>query len=344
MYDYIIVGGGLAGTMLGYLMQRNGYNVIILEKQTILEKNKLCGGIITSKTYSFLCNYFSQTDIDNLIKNYTNKLQVHFENSNVCVDNVNLRFVKRQDLDNYVLRKYLEHGGIIVDNCHISHIDFQTNQIFTNKGIYEYKFLIGADGVLSQVRKLLFSKSQNKIFVLESFAEYQKNIENLIIELQINHYGYSYLIPLQDMIVCGSGNMIDNKKESMSVLEAIENLITNYDLNLQYPIKGAFIPSGDDIVLKQNNVYFIGDAAGLINPISGEGIYYALKSAERLFYSFDSNIDYSILMERICQEVSSGVHYAKNAAQLMQKLNFSFDKNIECYKEQITETFHKIIY
>lgn len=32
MYDYLIVGGGLAGSMLGYLLKKNGYDVVILEK------------------------------------------------------------------------------------------------------------------------------------------------------------------------------------------------------------------------------------------------------------------------------------------------------------------------
>ena len=35
MYDYIIVGAGLSGSMLGYLLKKNGYNVIILEKQQL---------------------------------------------------------------------------------------------------------------------------------------------------------------------------------------------------------------------------------------------------------------------------------------------------------------------
>ena len=68
MYDYLIVGGGLAGSMLGYLLKKNGYDVVILEKQILNKKSKLCGGIITPKTYSLLTTEFSKKDIDNIVK------------------------------------------------------------------------------------------------------------------------------------------------------------------------------------------------------------------------------------------------------------------------------------
>ena len=58
MYDYIIVGGGLSGAMIGYLLKKEGYKVMIFEKQNIKTKTKLCGGIITPKTYSILVKEF----------------------------------------------------------------------------------------------------------------------------------------------------------------------------------------------------------------------------------------------------------------------------------------------
>jgi flavin-dependent dehydrogenase len=36
------------------------------------------------------------------------------------------------------------------------------------------------------------------------------------------------------------------------------------------------LPTGTEILLSIDNIYFLGDAAGLIHPFTGEGIYYAL--------------------------------------------------------------------
>ena len=47
----------------------------------------------------------------------------------------------------------------------------------------------------------------------------------------------------------------------------------------------------------------IGDAAGLISPITGEGIYYALYSAQALFKHFSKNYSYIAVMKNIIKKI-----------------------------------------
>jgi geranylgeranyl reductase len=60
--------------------------------------------------------------------------------------------------------------------------------------------------------------------------------------------------------------------------------------------RGGFLPTGEEVVLEYNDVFFLGDAAGLIHPFTGEGIYYALFSAESLAQSLLSNGDYAEML------------------------------------------------
>ena len=53
-YDTIIIDAGLAGWILGYLLQKNNKNVLIIENQDLIKKNKLFGGIVTKKAYRLL--------------------------------------------------------------------------------------------------------------------------------------------------------------------------------------------------------------------------------------------------------------------------------------------------
>lgn len=59
-------------------------------------------------------------------------------------------------------------------------------------------------------------------------------------------------------------------------------------------MRGAFLPTGNNVVLKKGDTFFIGDAAGLASPVIGEGIYYALSSAYNLSKSM--NYSYKIRM------------------------------------------------
>ena len=115
-YDYVIVGGGFSGSILGYLLQTHGYNVIILEKQSLKEKNKLCGVIITPKTYKLLVELFPQSEIDELIKNHFSSVFVKVDNLIRKVNNIDLRVVKRKELDDYILNQYIFNQGKLLKN------------------------------------------------------------------------------------------------------------------------------------------------------------------------------------------------------------------------------------
>lgn len=303
MYDYLIVGGGLAGSMLGYLLKKNGYDVVILEKQILMKKSKLCGGIITPKTYSLLTSEFPKVDIDNIVKVKFKNCDI-IDNIKINLDNIDIKIVDRKKLDDYILNKYLKLGGKVIENSKIENIDFHNNAVISNDKKYKFKYLIGADGTLSCVRKLLTGKIQSKNFALESFQE-SKNKINFTIEFMGDYKGYNWIIPMKEEICFGTGNIAQDIK----IQGLFEDMAKRY--NFKNDMKGAFLPTGSDILLNKNNVFFIGDAAGLISPITGEGIYYALYSAKLLFKSFKENKDYISLMKNICKKIKKELFLIK---------------------------------
>ncbi len=58
-YDVIIIGAGIAGITLGYLLKKQGKKVVIVEKVDIAKKDKLCAGFLTEKSYNLLCDIFN---------------------------------------------------------------------------------------------------------------------------------------------------------------------------------------------------------------------------------------------------------------------------------------------
>lgn len=293
--DYLIVGAGLAGSMLGYLLQKNGYNVIILEKQSLSSKHKLCGGIVTPKAYSLLMTHFNQKDVQATVKTTFTTCKVT-DKVEVGLKDIDIKIVDRKLLDDYILNEYIKLGGKIIENCKAESIDFNRNILTANGETYTFKHLIGADGVLSQVRKYLTGKIQNKNFALESFQQTDNKLD-FKIEFVKDYKGYNWVIPANNVVCIGTGNIAGDTE----IQDVYDELTNKYSLSSEK--KGAFLPTGNDIMLNKGNVYFIGDAAGLISPVTGEGIYYALYSACMLFECFSKGKSYSKCMQRVVKDI-----------------------------------------
>ena len=77
-------------------------------------------------------------------------------------------------------------------------------------------------------------------------------------------------------------------------------------------LRGAPVPTGDDVLLSLGKrTFFIGDAAGLIQPLSGAGIHYALLSAKLLAESFLQGDPYEEKMKSAAKRVTELAETAK---------------------------------
>lgn len=98
----------------------------------------------------------------------------------------------------------------------------------------------------------------------------------------LEHFkGYAWIVSNNKTNLIGLGNVSKNKNIR-------DTFIDYFHLDNDIPMRGAFLPSGGDILLKKGATFLIGDAAGLASPVIGERIYYALSSAYNLSKSMNS--------------------------------------------------------
>lgn len=280
-FDIIIIGGGPSGAMCGIQLQKLGFSSCIIDKSTF-PRTKLCGGLLTQKTINFLTENCPNINPQAFIVDSTNSVNFYNNTNKICnlKSRIPFYFTERLKFDSSILTEYKNLGGNIIENTHIKakHICFDTNTITINSNSITYKYLVGADGCQS----VLMQKTDITRFDL--FCIEGETIQTPSTQLDCDIYfnsiknGYGWRFPKSNYYTIGLGGDNQNKKLKTQAETFFKQIQTENIIN----IKGAFIPSGKlpKYANLQKNTLVIGDAAGLVDPITGEGIFYALHSGK----------------------------------------------------------------
>jgi geranylgeranyl reductase family protein len=302
-YDVVIVGAGPAGSTAAYILSQKGYNVLLLDKEHFPRK-KLCGGCLTAKTIWLLKRVFNESEESLIKKNIINFKSFRFDvrcKTKVLVSPISplsFYFVDRQVYDSFLLQKAKAAGAEVSEGEKVTNIDGVINSTSNELTVttsrerqIKTKFIIGADGANSTVRtKLLREKKingsrwhRNLAYCLEIFIPRKGDHETLefpILSFGYLRYGYSWIFPNKDRLVVGIGGL---ERKNKNLPGKFEKFLSDYNLGDidSYKMQGYPLPFGNSLSTPfYGNILLVGDAAGLVDPMLGEGIYQAHKSGE----------------------------------------------------------------
>ena len=283
MYNVIIIGAGPAGTTAGYLLAKSGLSVLLLDRKKFPRK-KACAGGITPKAMTLF-----PFDISGFVRRTCHEVKIiRPGNASFIVkaDAPLCYITKRMDLDAYALDKAVQAG------CGFKKIDKLIRLDQNHSGVcltvsrngksevFRAGYLIGADGANSKIRRLIGGNGGGiiKLPALEADVPVKNaDIYPMTFDFSREIKGYYWMFPRKNHVNIGIFSACPQGTMNQALLKkyAREHCNTQILTDVKgYPIAtsaGRPYPG-------KNRVLLTGDAAGLAEPLLGEGIYAAVKS------------------------------------------------------------------
>ena len=286
MLDVVILGAGPAGGTAARIISENGLDVLLLDRERF-PRIKPCGGGLTSRALELL-----PTHSDALIKAWPVKWVFEGRGPQRLTRTVKTEapyshIVHRPAFDQWLVECAQAAGAQFHDNEAVTAIEPITGgyQVTTTRSTYRTRYLIGADGGRGISARLLgFSRPKNgaavEVEIPVSDAVYAKWRESVLINTADYPWGYAWVIPRYPVLNIGVGSFHANRLRLQPLLHEWVAAKLGPDAGrdqamLAHPLPYRYQPAR----LAKERALLVGDAAGLMDALSAEGIYSALYSA-----------------------------------------------------------------
>jgi geranylgeranyl reductase family protein len=266
-YDVAIVGGGPAGATAAYRLASAGASVLVLDKATF-PRDKPCGGGVTGRAARQLP--FSITPV---VEDVVDRMEcgLRYRSHVIRRARAPLAYMtQRRRLDHFLLQKAAEAGA-----------DVREGETADAREL-DARIVIGADGCNgSSAKQLGLADGVVHGVALEANYPYEARYAGaIVLEIAVIRGGYGWIFPKGDHLNVGVGG---NGEEASKLRTELRRMCEAYGIDPEAATdtRGYRLPMRlPRTLLARGTTAVIGDAAGLVDPFSGDGMYEAFLSAK----------------------------------------------------------------
>lgn len=291
MWDVIVAGAGPGGSLAAKKCAEHGFQTLLVERKR-LPREKVCSGMVAGAwAQDIIIEEFGQIPKDVLTTPFYLRGQTfHVPGAEPQSFDWHTLIAWRRDLDSWMNRKAEEKGVELWDPASVTGVEQGNGKCFVTvkRGgetlRLEARYVIGADGGGSTVRKSIFPELKVKY----SLPVRECHEAPLALDPHFFHWFFPKLRPRPRFDITFKGDAFLIEGSGIKELQKeITDILSAHGFD--YPCKPAWkdacrigLLHGDLVAGSfapgRGNVLIVGDAAGLLLPISYEGIGSALKS------------------------------------------------------------------
>lgn len=308
-FDVIIAGAGPAGAMLAYRLASRGLGVLLLDQERF-PRYKACGGGLTPRAAALL-----DLDLSELIEDEINHatfthsgrgpIEIDFETPAAYM-------LSRERFDQALVRQAVRAGAVFREGHKVTSVQEEDGsyRVLTDRGEFSGRVVAGADGVHSAVGRCL-GLAQGKRAGAAIEYELYPDEDSLrtwksraAFDYGVVPYGYGWVFPKADHLSVGIGTYARSKVGLRGILAKFveaqglchhehssarggdsakedDSAHGGNSARGSGSIRGWLLSEGGSVLRwTGGRALVVGDAAGLGDPFTGEGIFHALRSAE----------------------------------------------------------------
>lgn len=285
-FDVAVIGAGPAGCSAALALARTGHNVLLLEKAA-LPRYKTCGGGVVARAFKLLppnANSVVERSFHSVALNLPGPKM----NFVVTRPEPVVYMTMRADLDALLVREAEQAGVQLVQSCAVKGINIQSDavEIISERENFRAKFVVAADGVHSAAARAagwpelpaLAPALEHELYLADGdFARFNQMPR---FDFGVIEAGYAWVFPKRTHLSVG---ILSTRRVCPDLQTRLAAYLQGLGITRVEKVErhGYLIPLAPrPAPLARGRVLLAGDAAGLADPVTAEGITHAILSGQ----------------------------------------------------------------
>jgi geranylgeranyl reductase family protein len=316
--DVVIIGAGPAGSLAAFRLARAGARVALIDGSHPREKP--CGGGVTGRALALVADAVDAAGLPSCRIRSARFVDTPTGRSvAVPLEGDALIVASRAEFDGRLLDA-ARHAGADLLAARALDVTRESGTfvVRTNAGRVTAPLLIGADGANSLVRRRLarpFARAE--LSIATGFFAHGATSDEVVIELAADPPGYLWSFPRPGHLAVGICAQADGSATAGGLRARTARWIRELGLAdgerlspYSWPIPSLSAAAFGSLAVSGPGWFLTGDAAGLVDPITREGIYFALRSGELAAHAALSAASHTSYRERIHDEIATDLALA----------------------------------